>query len=115
MYSNDPDFPVFPSGVPRIYLFLYPGESVHTPGRVLILFEYGHVIRQIFTDGRGHRQDAEPTWMGDSIGHWEGDTLVAENTGLNDKTWIGYGGQPKSEAVGGVGRLCRGESNSFVM
>src|SRR5256885_5726853 len=51
----------------RSYLFLYPLEIVHTPGRVLMLFEYGHVIRQIFTDGRGHVQDAEPTWMGDSI------------------------------------------------
>src|ERR1700680_1962624 len=89
--SNDPDFQCFPSGVPRIYLFLYPIEFVHTPGRVLVLFEYGHMIRQIFTDGRGHLQDAEPTWMGDSIGHWEGDTLVGETPGLNDKTRLRFG------------------------
>ncbi len=80
--SDDPDFQCFPSGVPRIYLFLYPMEMIHSPGRVLMLFEYGHNIRQIFTDGRGHAQDAEPTWMGDSIGHWEGDTLVIDTTGL---------------------------------
>jgi hypothetical protein len=113
--SNDPDFQCFPSGVPRIYLFLYPMEIIHTPGRVLMLFEYGHNIRQIFTDGRGHAQDAEATWMGDSIGHWEGDTLVAETTGLNDKTWFGYGGQPHSDALRVVERFRRPDPNSLVI
>ncbi len=113
--SNDPDFQCFPSGVPRIYLFLYPIEFVHTPGRVLILFEYGHNIRQIFTDGRGHAQDEEPTWMGDSIGHWEGDTLVAETIGLNDKTWFGYGGQPHSEALRVVERFRRLDHDSLMI
>jgi hypothetical protein len=113
--SNDPDFQCFPSGVPRIYMFLYPIEFVHTPGRVLILFEYGHIIRQIFTDGRGHLQDAEPTWMGDSIGHWEGDTLVADTTGLNDKTWLGYGGQPHSDALHVVERFRRLDHNTLMI
>ena len=97
--SNDPDFQCFPSGVPRIYLFLYPMEIIQSAGRVLQIFEYGHNIRQIFTDGRGHMQDAEPTWLGDSIGHWEGNALVAETTNMNDKTWLGYGGQPHSTAL----------------
>ena len=113
--SNDPDFQCFPSGVPRIYLFLYPIEFVHTPGRVLILFEYGHMIRQIFTDGRGHLKDADPTWMGDSIGHWEGDTLVAETTGLNDKTWFGYGGQPHSEELRVVERFRRTDHDTLMI
>ena len=113
--SNDPDFQCFPSGVPRIYLFLYPLEIVHTPGRVLMLFEYGHVIRQIFTDGRGHVQDAEPTWMGDSIGHWEGDTLVVDTTGFNDKTWLGYGGQPHSDALHVIERLHRLDHDSMMI
>src|SRR5260370_557504 len=78
--SNDPDFQCFPSGVPRIYLFLYPMEIIHTPGRVLQLFQYGHSLRQIFTDGRSQPQDAEPTWMRDSIGHWEADTLGVDTT-----------------------------------
>jgi hypothetical protein len=113
--SNDPDFLCFPSGVPRIYLFLYPMEIIHTPGRVLMLFEYGHNIRQIFTDGRGHLQDAEPTWMGDSIGHWEGDTLVVETTGLNDKTWFGYGGQPHSDALQVTERIRRIDHDSLMI
>jgi hypothetical protein len=113
--SNDPDFQCFPSGVPRIYLFLYPMEIIHTPGRVLMLFEYGHTIRQIFTDGRGHLQDAEPTWMGDSIGHWEGDTLVVDTTGFNDKTWLGYGGQPHSEALHVIERIHRLDHDSLMI
>lgn len=113
--SNDPDFACFPSGVPRIYLFLYPMEIIHTPGRVLMLFEYGHNIRQIFTDGRGHVQDAEPTWMGDSIGHWEGDTLVVDTTGLNDKTWFGYGGQPHSEQLQVIERIRRPDHDSLMI
>ena len=112
--SDDPDFQCFPSGVPRVYLFLYPMEMIHTPGRVLMLFEYGHNIRQIFTDGRGHAQDAEPTWMGDSIGHWEGDTLVIDTTGFNDKTWLGYGGQPHSEALHVIERIRRLDRESLM-
>jgi hypothetical protein len=80
-----------------------------------MLFEYGHNIRQIFTDGRGHLQDAEPTWMGDSIGHWEGDTLVAETTGLNDKTWFGYGGQPHSDALRVVERFRRVDHDTLMI
>jgi hypothetical protein len=113
--SNDPDFQCFPSGLPRIYLFLYPMEIIHTPGRVLMLFEYGHVIRQIFTDGRGHLQDAEPTWMGDSIGHWEGDTLVVDTRGFNDKTWLGYGGQPHSDELHVIERIHRIDHDSMMI
>src|SRR6202140_4067983 len=105
--SDDPDFQCFPSGVPRIYLFLYPMELIHTPGRVLMLFEYGHNIRQIFTDGRGHMQDAEPSWMGDSIGHWEGDTLVVDTTGFNDKTWLDQVGHPHSDSLHVIERIQR--------
>jgi len=113
--SNDPDFQCFPSGVPRIYLFLYPMEIIHTPGRVLQVFEYGHNIRQIFTDGRGHAKDEEPTWMGDSIGHWEGDTLVVETTNQNDKTWFGYGGQPHSEALKVTERIRRPDHDTLTI
>jgi hypothetical protein len=113
--SNDPDFKCFPSGVPRIYLFLYPMEIIHTPGRVLMLFEYGHNIRQIFTDGRGHAQDENPTWMGDSIGKWEGNTLVVDTINQNDKTWFGYGAQPHSEDLRVTERISRPDHDSLVI
>ena len=113
--SDDPDFRCFPSGVPRIYLFLYPMEIVHTPGRVLMLFEYGHNMRQIFTDGRGHDKDENPTWMGDSIGQWEGSTLVVDTVNQNDKTWFGYGGQPHSEDLDVTERISRPDHNTLVI
>jgi hypothetical protein len=86
-----------PPGVPRIYMHPYPMEIIHVPGRVIMLFEFSHFIRQIFTDGRPHPADLSPTWMGDSIGKWEGNTLVVDTVGFNDKTWLDRAGLPHSE------------------
>lgn len=97
--TNDPVYQCFPPGTPRIYFHPFPMEIIETPGRVLMIFEYDHLIRQIWTDGRGHRDDLAPSWMGDSIGHWEGDTLVVETTNFNDKTWIDRQGTPHSEQL----------------
>jgi hypothetical protein len=71
----------------------------------MMVFEYDHLIRQIYTDGRGHRDDLAPGWMGDSIGHWEGDTLVVETTNFNDKTWIDRRGVPHSEQLKLIERM----------
>ena len=60
--------------------FSFAIEFLPSPGRVTMLLEQGSVIRRIYTDGRAHAADAEPTWAGDSIGHWEGDTLVVRTT-----------------------------------
>jgi hypothetical protein len=104
--SNDPVNPTtgnsigcFPPGVPRIYQHPFPMEIIQLSGRVIMLFEFDHFVRQIYTDGRGHNQDLAPTWMGDSIGRWEGDTLVVDTTNFNDKTWLDRGGHPHSEAL----------------
>ena len=64
-----------------------------------MFFEYDHIVRQIFTDGRDHRLDLSPSWMGDSIGRWEGDVLVVETVNFNDKTWITRHGLPHSEEM----------------
>lgn len=97
--SDDPTYDCFPPGTPRIYFHPFPMEIVQTPGRVLMLFEYDHFFRQIFTDGREHRFDLAPTWMGDSTGHWEGETLVVESVNFNDKTWLDRRGLPHSEEL----------------
>jgi len=88
-----------PPGVPRIYIQPFLFEIVETPGRVLELFEFDHHLRQIFTDGRKHPRDPDLTWMGDSIGWYEGDTLVIDSVGFNDKTWIDRGGLPHSDQL----------------
>jgi hypothetical protein len=80
-------------------------EIVQTPGRVLMIFEYDHLIRQIYTDGREHRTDLAPSWMGDSIGRWEGDTLVVETVNFNDKTWLDRTGVQHSEELRVVERI----------
>jgi hypothetical protein len=86
-------------GVPQMAAVPYPWKVIQTPGEVVILFEAFKTFRQIFTDGRSIPADANPTWMGYSIGRWEGDTLVVETGGFNDNTWIDTGGHPHSDAL----------------
>jgi len=63
-------------------------EIVQTPQQVVIIGEYALALRKIFLDGRGHPKDLNPTWMGHSIGRWEGDTLVVDTAGFNDRSWL---------------------------
>jgi hypothetical protein len=90
--KKDPMTACKPQGIPRASF----GEMVivQTPQMVAILRGEGNTDRIIYTDGRGHAPDFDSSYMGDSVGHWEGDTLVVDVTGLNDDTWLsgGYGG-----------------------
>ena len=103
--TNDPVYECFPPGTPRAYLHPFPLEIIQEPERVLMIYEYDHLIRQIYTDGREHRTDLAPMWMGDSIGHWEGDTLVVDTTNFNDKSWLDRRGVPHSDQLHVVERL----------
>ena len=113
--SNDPNFSCLPPGVPNIYTHAYPVELVQIQGRAIMFFEYGHFVRQIFTDGREHPKDTNPTWMGDSIGRWEGDTLVIDSTGFNDKTWLDVSGHPHSESLRMVERMRRVDHDTLMI
>jgi len=99
---DDPQYDCKPMGVPRASMI--PLQFVQTPKMVVILYEsnfIGQTYRIIYTDGRGHPKDLDSSFLGDSIGHWEGDTLVVDVTGLNDETWLG-GAQGHTEP-GGAG------------
>ena len=96
-----------PPGVPRIYLQPFPFEIVQAPKELVMLYEYDHMVRHIYTDGRKHPDDLSPTYMGHSIGKWEGDTLVVDTTGFNDKTWLDRTGHPHSEELHVVERFQR--------
>ena len=85
----------------------FPFEIIQSPKRVLIMFERDHEIRQIWTDGRGHPKDFGHNWMGHSIGHWEGDSLVADTIGLNDLTWLDKAGHVHSDQLHLIERLTR--------
>ena len=76
-----------------------PYKIVQTPGLIVILYEGDTVYRQIFTDGRKHAETTIPSWMGYSVGHWEGDTLVVDTTGFNDKSWLDRIGHTHSDAL----------------
>ena len=97
----------FPPGVPRVWTMPNPFEIISLPGRVLIYYEFEHLVRQIHTDGREHPKDLIPTWMGDSIGRWEGDTLVVDTTGFNGQSWLDTTGRPLSDALHVVERIRR--------
>ena len=86
-----------PPGVPRVYFHPYPFEFVHTPKYLLMLYEYDHTVRRIYTDGRPVPADPDLSWLGTSVGHWENDTtFVVETVGFNDKTWLDRLGHPHS-------------------
>ena len=105
--SEDPILNCLPPGVPRIMLIPFPMQVIQVPGEVIMLFEYDHFIRHIYLDRREHPKDLDLTWMGDSVGWWEGNTLVVDTTGLNDKTWLDQVGHPHSDALHVVERISR--------
>jgi hypothetical protein len=74
---------------------------VQAPGVIAILYQgtTNSVHRTIFTDGRPLTKDPNPTWMGYSVGHWEGDTLVVDTAGFNDRSWLDIEGHPHTEAL----------------
>jgi hypothetical protein len=76
-----------------------PFKIIQTPGVIVILFEEMNHFRQIFTDGRGFPEIKEQTWLGYSIGKWDGDTLVVETIGFHDRSWLDNPGHPHSEAM----------------
>ena len=101
----DPAFYCKPQGVPRMGP---PSQIVQTPGQVIFLYGASNLFRVIPTDGRPHRADADPSYMGDSIGRFEGaDTLVVDVTNFNDDTWLGSDGYFHSEKMHVIERLTR--------
>jgi hypothetical protein len=105
---EDPEARCLPPGVPRMSTTPYPWRIVQTPQLIVIVYEGGaHIWRQIFMDGRLHDPKVEQTWLGDSIGHWEGDTLVVDTVGQNDITWIDAAGIPHSTDMKVTERITR--------
>ena len=96
-----------PPGFPRAFFHAFPLQIVQTHGEVIMLFEWDSMRHQIFTDGRRHDTRLGPLWMGDAIGHWEGDTLVADTVNFNDKTWLDRIGHPHSEQLHVIERIRR--------
>ena len=77
-----------PPGMPDVMRYPAAIEFLFTPGRVTLISEEGPLVRRIPTDGRKHRADADPTYNGESIGHWEGSTLVIDTTAISAKAQL---------------------------
>jgi hypothetical protein len=96
--SNDPAYSCLPNGVPRIYAAVQAAfQLVELPDRMLMFI--GRNIRQIYTDGRPHPADLRPSWMGHSIGKWDGDTFVVDTVGISDVNWLDRMGHPHSDKL----------------
>jgi len=100
-----------PLAGPQAFNVPYQFEIVASAHHVAILYGYPGTFRAIPTDGGVHAPDPDPTWMGDSIGRWEGDTLVVDTVGFNDKTEIN--GYRHSEALHMVERFRRTDYNTL--
>jgi hypothetical protein len=99
--ERDPsDVCTTPAGIPLAYLLSEPIKIVQSPRLAVILYESDNSHRQIYTDGRRLPREFEfPAYLGYSVGNWEGDTLVVETSGFNNKTDLDLLGHPHSEAL----------------
>jgi hypothetical protein len=108
--NNGKDHPgvhCWPSGIPEKNNIPDGLKVVHTPDLIIVLHESRTIYRQIFMDGRPLPRSPQPTWMGYSIGKWDGDTLVVDTIGQNGKTWLDMRGLPGTEALHVTERFSR--------
>jgi hypothetical protein len=102
LQKYDPEGFCLPPGGPRSMATPYPAEIIQHRDRIIIIFEGGgHVWREIHLDGREQLEIGEvnPTYFGHSVGHWEGDTLVIDTVGFNEKSWIDYAGHMHTDQL----------------
>ena len=105
--TDDPEASCKMVGVPRITYMPYPFQIVQTPMQVTILYEYVHTVRNIYLDSDHPDNMTDRLWMGDSRGHWEGDTLVVDVVQFTDQTWFDRSGNFHGEALHVVERYTR--------
>jgi hypothetical protein len=103
-----------PPGAFRMYSYPWQFTIVQTPKQVYVLFEYFHVWRLVQMNQQ-HPKDVDPTWLGDSVGHYEGDTLVIDTIGFNSKTWLDMVGHPHSEQMHTIERFRRASPDTLAL
>ena len=115
--GNDDVSTCEPMGYPRDLweANLRPFELIQTPDRLLMHMQYHDTWRTIWTDGRQLPKDPDAAWYGYSVGHWEGDTLVVESKGYDDRTWLDHFGSPHSDQMTMVERFKRPDMNHLQL
>jgi hypothetical protein len=111
---DDPMARCLLTGVPRVTARPLPFQIVQTKDLVVILYEVHHAFRIIPTDGRPHPDDVEPSYMGDSVARWDGDTLVVDVVGFNEKTWLAGVGTVHSDQMRVVERYTRDTPDTIL-
>ena len=97
--KDNPDAHCLPLGIAQMNAHPFPRKIIQTPTEVILIYEgSGTTVREIYLDGRALPKDPEPWYNGYSVGHWEGDTLVVETTGLMDEGWLDVRGSPITNA-----------------
>jgi hypothetical protein len=109
---DEPEAHCFMSGVPHSAYQQFGFQIVQPPGYFLILFEYAHSFRSIPTDNRPHIPADIKMFMGDSVGHWEGDTLVVDTTNQNGRTWFDMVGNFTTPNIHVIERITPIDSNA---
>lgn len=104
---DDPHVRCLPDNPPRSWTLPHLTKALHSPKLLVLLYEVNAIYRQIFIDGRPHPEDMNPSWLGYSVGHWEGDTLVVVTKGFRDDLWIDTWGSPMSDVATMTERITR--------
>jgi hypothetical protein len=110
---DDPEAHCFLSGIPRQVYAPFGFQILQPANNVVFLFENFHAYRVIPTDGRPHLPADIKTFDGDSRGHWEGDTLVVDTIGMNDRTWLDAAGHGHGEKLHVTEKFTRPDSNTL--
>ena len=105
--DNDPILRCAPAGVPRIYNgFAHPVSFIQSNEKIVMLYEADRVYRIVYMN-RKHPLHPDSLWYGDSIGRWDGNTLVIDTIDFNDRTWLDRSGHPHSDKLHLVERFTR--------
>jgi hypothetical protein len=116
--KDDPEARCLPVGVPRFMYDPYPFQIIQTPNQVVFVFEGDNYLWRIVNiesprtnaPGNTHSKNLKPTWLGDAVGHYEGDTLVVDVTGFNGLAWLDQAGHASSDKLHLTERYTRTDS-----
>jgi hypothetical protein len=111
--ADEPELHCFMSGVPHVMYVQFGFQIIQSPGYFTMAWEFMNAFRIIPTDGRPHIRAPIKLFQGDSIGRWEGDTLVVDTTNQNDRTWLDTAGNIHSDAIHVVERLTLADTNTI--
>jgi hypothetical protein len=112
--GDDPHGFCQPTGPTRALHSPFPFQIVQSAGMLTFLFEIDHNFRRVFTDGRSHPKDLDQTWWGDSIGTYEGDSLLIDTTGISERSWLDTAGHQHSDKLHTTEKFTKTGPDSFA-